>query len=110
MHNAKIEQEAEIKKANDVQYASDSRELLAMRAQMEQMETRINVLMADNGSLREQIEKRGASAAPSGGGNRRGSLAADEGAEKRVAELEAQLASRDATIKALRDQLAKGGK
>jgi hypothetical protein len=64
-------------------------------------EVAIRELEAENAELREQMERRG-TAAPTPA--KRGF---DDGSEAKVAQLEAQLASRDATIKALREQLSK---
>jgi len=97
----KLQQEAELRQEADRHAEQVAAEAVSLRAQLEQQELRIAAHVRENAELREQMERRG-TAAPTPA--KRGF---DDGSEAKVAQLEAQLASRDATIKALREQLSK---
>ena len=97
----KLQQEAELRQEADRHAEQVAAEAVSLRAQLEQQELRIAAHVRENAELREQMERRG-TAAPTPA-----KCGFDDGSEAKVAQLEAQLASRDATIKALREQLSK---
>ena len=104
LHNHIEEAVGTIKEQHARLREGEEREITSMKQRLEQQDLLIAGYKRENNELREQIEKVRESAGRGGGDAPSKKAAA---AENGQAQLEAQLAQRDATIKALREQLAR---
>lgn len=108
--SAKAQQENDLRREFDERAAAESVEVVALRAEMQKMVLLVDGYKEESKKLREKLDSQRGGPAPKKAskvlGVEDGAPSADD-AETRAAALEAQLASRDATIKALREQLAR---
>jgi len=107
LESARLQQMSQLRKEHDQVHAVEEGELSAMRAELQRQQLLAEGSMRENRDLGEKVEKlQEALRNNSPPVSKRGSIGGEQDSEAKVAQLEAQLASRDATIKALRDQLA----